>query len=229
MIGNANSVSSISGPAADVVHDERPDAVRGSAIDHQPDVRQVAGQHPRHHVARRVVGRVRRARPRRAAAPEERLQVRHAAMIDVRIGPRQAPRARIRGERGAHVLVDPLLQVDADGAIGTDDDVGADADVGRHVAHRIRDAAVGAVVAHRVRGLRHRRGDEADDAVRRPRRRLSRAVWAGAVWAGAAGAAVRHGRRHDQRAQKGHVATMSGAIIIATSRPSGPLPPCTTC
>jgi hypothetical protein len=81
---------------------------------------------------------------------------------------------RVEVEVGQHVLVDLLLQVDADGAVDADDLVGAGADAGRDVAPGIGDAAITAVVADLVLRALDRGGHQPGDEVlaRGGRRRL---------------------------------------------------------
>lgn len=79
-------------------------------------------------------------------AGEEDLQIRDAAVVDVGVGGFQAPEFGVEAQMAFHVLVDLLLQVDTQGAVGADDDVRADAEMGRHVAAGIGDFEIAAVV-----------------------------------------------------------------------------------
>src|SRR5437762_14391758 len=71
------------------------------------DVIQAAGKSPRDDVARLPI-RVRLL----AATFEERHQIRHAAVIDVRVGPGESPHARIHTEVRAHVVLQLFLPID---------------------------------------------------------------------------------------------------------------------
>jgi hypothetical protein len=75
-------------------------------------------------------------------------------MIDVGVGMGESPPALIGIGREIlqHVFVNFLLQVDSDGAIGTNDFIRANPGIRGHVPTRVRNAHVGRYVSHRVLG-----------------------------------------------------------------------------
>ncbi len=81
-------------------------------------------------------------------------------MIDIRIGPGQAPKVGICAEFAGHVLVDERLQVDTNVAAGADDDVGANAALDRDVTSRERNDAVVWIVIPRNAHLRVGTGEK---------------------------------------------------------------------
>src|SRR5689334_12767928 len=56
----------------------------------------------------------------------------------------------------AHVFMHLLLQIHADAAKGSNDDVGTDAAIGCYIADRVRQALIGSVITHRYVRLRER-------------------------------------------------------------------------
>jgi hypothetical protein len=78
---------------------------------------------------------------------EENLQVGHAAMINMGIGARQPPTARIKAKVGAHVLVHELLEIHTKRlTISAYHDIGADSALGWHIPTGIGDADVSRIV-----------------------------------------------------------------------------------
>jgi hypothetical protein len=73
-------------------------------------------------------------------------------MIDVGVGMGESPTALIGIGREIlqHVFVNLFLQVDSDGAIGTNDFIRANPGIRGHVPTRVRNAYVGRYVSHRV-------------------------------------------------------------------------------
>src|SRR4051812_13983917 len=98
---------------ADVVHHEVIAAGRWPLRGNHADMVEAAWQPPGHDVAR-IIRRV----ESKALSPacEELHQVRHAAMIDVRVGLLQTPHLRINGEVPGHVFMHGHLQVETDRA-----------------------------------------------------------------------------------------------------------------
>src|SRR5258708_36811542 len=113
----------------DCVDDVMPRGAEDAMGGDDANVIEAAGETPGHDVAGLEV-----SVDFLAAAGEERHQVGHATVIDIRVGPAQTPHPRICAEAAAHVFVYLALQVDAGGTEGANDDVGADAPVGREVA-----------------------------------------------------------------------------------------------
>jgi hypothetical protein len=85
-------------------------------------------------------------------ALEEGLEVRHAAVVDVFIRRAEAPVLRVGGKGTLHVLVDELLQIEAEGAVAADDFVRADAGVGGHIATGVIELHIGGIVADTLAG-----------------------------------------------------------------------------
>ena len=68
-------------------------------------------------------------------------------MVDVSVGPGQAPDVRIVAKGRCHILVDKLLQVDAECIpISPDNYIGAYTPIPRNVSHRIFEADIGRIV-----------------------------------------------------------------------------------
>lgn len=143
------------GSSPDIMDDEGAEAIGGAFVRYDADMGQGADhlQVPGHEVAGFVIVRVLCDGEGLAVAGEEGLEVRDAAVVDVRIRPFQAPEFGVEAEMGLHVLVDLLLQVDAEGSVGADDDIGADAQFNGNVSTRIADLHIGRVIADRAPDL----------------------------------------------------------------------------
>ena len=95
-------------------------------------------------------------------------------MVDIRVRFFQSPLLRIEGKVSLHVSVHFFLQVDADGSIGSDDDIRADSDIIRDIAAWIGNFSITAVIAHLVPGSLSCCGDQlAREVVCRGCRHLS--------------------------------------------------------
>ena len=90
-------------------------------------------------------------------------------MVDVRIGTREPPDARVGREFLAHVAMQVDLQVDTGGAPRTHDDIGTYTAIGRHVAAGIGQRAITRIVVHGHTDLRVCGGEHASDLVLRVR------------------------------------------------------------
>ncbi len=143
------------GSSPDIMDDEGAEAIGGAFVRYDADMGQGADhlQVPGHEVAGFVIVRVLCDGEGLAVAGEEGLEVRDAAVVDVRIRPFQAPEFGVEAEMGLHVLVDLLLQVDAEGSVGADDDIGADAEIGGDVPAGVGDFEIAAVVGDGGFGL----------------------------------------------------------------------------
>ena len=110
----------------------------------------VAAQIPRDQIAWRVIFRAVRNGQRFSLALKEDHQIRHAAMVNVRVRMRQhpAPLVRISREILHHVLVNFFLQVDTHSAIRPNDFVSADSRIGRHIAARIGNTNILRHITH---------------------------------------------------------------------------------
>ena len=86
--------------------------------------------------------------PLEALALEIAFEVRHAAMVDVPVGAREAPDLRIVRERRFHVLVHQHLQVHVERvAVGADNNVRAHARSAVDIPARIIQRHIGRVIA----------------------------------------------------------------------------------
>jgi len=156
MAGNAISEKHILQlrTGTDIVNDQPSFTVRRNVGGHNPDVWQITGQHPGHQVPGPIGVAAIGNRPFFSVAGQKYLQVRHPAMVDVRVRPFEAPDAlrRIGRKMPGHVLVHRLLQIDAERAITADDEIGTHAQVGRDIPVGIGDFEVGPVVGDLVPG-----------------------------------------------------------------------------
>src|SRR4029077_12636297 len=132
----------------DVVNNQVAARLRRFAIYYDTDMRHVPAKIPGNKISRGVVLRARADKKRFSFTSEEGHQIRDAAMIDIRVGVCQkpAPLIRVCGKIVQHVLVNLFLQIDPDGAVGTNDFVGAHAGICRHVAVWIWNSDVGRVI-----------------------------------------------------------------------------------
>jgi hypothetical protein len=124
-----NRTSSIWGPRPTDVVDDEVAAGLGRFLDNDDsDVRHVVAEVSSNQVAGTVVRSNGGHRQRVPFAAKETHQVGYAAVVDVgvRARLRPLPPSRIRRKVVLHVLVDFFLQIDADGATGTDNFIGAD-------------------------------------------------------------------------------------------------------
>ena len=79
--------------------------------------------------------------------PPVRLQIDHAALVDITVGVAHTGDAWIRGEVRDHVFMQQLLQIQREGiAVGPDDDIGADAGGAGQVAIGVGQCDVARVV-----------------------------------------------------------------------------------
>ncbi len=133
-------------PGSDVVHHERSDPVPRETINDDPDMGEIAGQHPGHKVPGAIFAWVLRSRQNAAVPLEEGLEVWDAAMVYVRIGPGKSPVVRVFVEVIRHVSVDEALEINSQRSIRPHDDIGAHANVAGHVPVPIGNLAVASVV-----------------------------------------------------------------------------------
>ena len=123
-------------------------------VDDHANVRNVSTQIPSDKITRNVVSDIGGRGEIFSLSTEEHHQVSNAPMIDVGVGMEELPSKviRVTPEIGLHVLVNFFLQIDADGAINSNDLVVANTGVCGHVAVGIRDTNGGRLVPHRVVG-----------------------------------------------------------------------------
>ena len=133
-------------PAANVVHNEVTTAVGGGPTHYDADVCAPAAQLPADDVAGLVVGRSAGDGHHPTLAPEKGHQVGHPPVIDVGVGAGQPPDGGVAIEVGPHILVYPLLQIDAQLAIGPDDHIRTHASPGGYIPHRIGDRKIRRIV-----------------------------------------------------------------------------------
>ncbi len=145
----------------DVVGDHGP-AVRTGWRNHDADVRKTARQAPADDIAWQKCVRGSVLRQSGPVPLEKGLQIENPAVINVAVGPAQAPATRISGKGGAHVLVHQLLQVYASGAEGPHHDIRADAAIRRNIAIGIGECDIARIVNNGAERLGLRRaGDDA--------------------------------------------------------------------
>lgn len=106
-----------------------------------------AAEIPRERISRRIIRGYRPDRQHFAISPEQYSQIRHATVVDVRVGMRFLP-ATVVGIRGPirhDVVVNLFLKIDANGATGANRFVRADSRVGGNIAAGIGDSNVSSV------------------------------------------------------------------------------------
>ena len=133
----------------DVVLDEIAARIGRFLVHDDAEVRNVAAEIPSDKFAGKIVVRAVRNRQRFSFSREEDAQIGNAAMIDVCVCVGKHPTALIRvsGKILFHVLVNFLLQINSQSAIGADDFVGADSGIGGDIAVGVGDAAISGIVA----------------------------------------------------------------------------------
>ena len=141
--------------AADVVHHQRDFGILRFLECDDPDMRQVARQHPGDQVAGLISRSVLRYRQVRTGPSEKRLKVGDPPVIDIAVRRTQSPFLRVVCEMRRHILMHHDLQIDADLPVCPDDHVAADARRFRHIPSGIRDPPVGTVVGNRDPCLIH--------------------------------------------------------------------------
>lgn len=110
------------------------------------DVRNTSTQIPGNDVSRGVVIRSLGDWQDFTLTPKESRKVGNAAVIDISVGLPQSPFLWIRGETTRHVLVDFLLQVDADLPVDPNQFIRAHPAVSGDISARVRNAHITAVV-----------------------------------------------------------------------------------
>ena len=103
-------------------------------------------------VAWQVVARVFGDGQARAFSFEEGLEIWHPAMVDVFICAAKAPVFGIGGEVFLHILMDELLEIEAERPVSADNFVCADARFGGHIPSRIGQRNVGWLISDGVSG-----------------------------------------------------------------------------
>ena len=142
-------------------------------INDDADVVDASAKVPGDQVSGRVVGSARAHRQGLSFACKENPQVGDAAVVDVGVGAGEQPASLvgIGGKVPHHVLMNFLLQVDTQSAVGTNDFIGADTGVGGHVAAGIGNAHIVGVVADAMMcPLDGRRAEPAEKFLVRQRR-----------------------------------------------------------
>lgn len=142
---------------ADIVDNQR--GITLFAVGYDADMRQPAARQPPGNDVASAVSVLHRP----AVPCEINLQIRHAAVVDIRIGAFQPPAVRVGGKIRFHVLVNQLLQVYALLPQCANHYIGAHTFCYRHIAHRIIQRSIGGVVAH---GLADLAAGGADDGRR---------------------------------------------------------------
>ena len=132
---------------SNVVNDQGPVCAGMFPVRDDADMGAISGQQPRDKVSRMVVGCSLAEGELGVFAVKERLQVRHASMIDVGVRRRQPPRFWVLGEMILHVFMHQLLKVNVDRAIRSNDDIGAYAAIRWNIPLGVGDGKIAGVVA----------------------------------------------------------------------------------
>lgn len=138
-------------PAADVVDDPGCTAA-GGRRHYDGDMGKLSSDSAGDEVAWQVVARVFGDGQARAFVFEEGLEIGHPAMVDVLICATQAPVFGIGGEVFLHVLMDELLEIQAERPVSANNFVCADARFGGHIPSRIGQRNVGWLISDGVSG-----------------------------------------------------------------------------
>jgi hypothetical protein len=144
------------------VNDHVAIAARQFPIDYNSDVGDLATEIPRDQISRRVTSSYRRDRQRLAISPEEYFQIRHAPVVNVRVGMRFLPATvvRIGGPIRHDVLVNLFLRIDAHAPKRANHFVRTDSRIGGNIAAGIWDSDVRRVVRDVMSRACDRSGDE---------------------------------------------------------------------
>ena len=149
------------GASADVV-DDHITLIVANSVDDNTNVGDASSQIPGDEISRLIVMGKRGYRQGFSVTLKKDDQIRHPAMINIRIGVAQkpVPFCRIRREIVLHVFVDFFLQIDTYGTVRADDFVGTNTCVSGHIAARVRDANISRIVADGVMGSLNSRGNQ---------------------------------------------------------------------
>ena len=142
-------------PLADVVDDPG----RGAAIrcrNDDGDVWEVRGHGAGDEITGQIVGSVLCDGQRGTTPLEKRLQIRHAAVVDVFVGRFEAPDFRIGGKGAFHVLMDEFLQVEAERSVTANDFIRADAGIGGDITIWVIQPHISRLVTNRELRALHR-------------------------------------------------------------------------
>jgi hypothetical protein len=127
-------------------------------IYYHPNVRVLAIKVPRNDISRTIVIRVVARFQIFAELRKENLQIRHAPVIDVRIG--MPPVQRILREVLHHIFMHLFLQIDANRPVDANNLIGSCAGVGRNITTRVSDSDIISGITHVYLRSRHRRSDQ---------------------------------------------------------------------
>lgn len=119
--------------SSDVVDDPGNFRSIGRGDDHG-DVRQFARDGAGDEVSRQVVCRVLRDGQASASTLEESLKIRHATVVDVFIGGRQAPYLWIDRKAPFHILMNELLEINTECPVSANDLVRANSGIRWHIS-----------------------------------------------------------------------------------------------
>src|SRR5215472_14703447 len=125
-------------------------AIPSFPVDDNSDVWDIPTQIPRDHISWVVIGGTGGDWQGLSVTLEERHQVGNAPMINIgiRMSKEPFPFSGIARWRSEHILVNFLLQVDADCAISADDFIATDPRIGRDVTPGIRNTHVGRIITN---------------------------------------------------------------------------------
>lgn len=130
----------------DVVEYQRAIASWRMAIGDDADMGQPTCQPPRHQIAGAVVHGTMTDRQRCTLAGQERFDVGYPPVVDVLVGRFTPPALRIRRKILLHVLMNQLLEIDAEMPVGSNDDISANATIIGNITARVGDGVVGRIV-----------------------------------------------------------------------------------